>query len=739
MASNAKLLASLGLDTRRFDRAIRGAKNRARGLSREFGKTGQGTRGFSQALRGLTSGRGGLGTATRSMGVMTRTLGGLGRAFLALGKAGGPIGVVAAALLAVVAAATAAIKVMWDLVAASREYSIRVTDIGTLIGATGQAQKDVSREIFESSLSWRFSLQQVADAYYNIASAILDVEKHQEMLNIVQATATANNADLASTTNAVTGLANAYGLEIDGVNKAVNWMSASISKGVTQFTEMSSAIPMLSTVAANAGISIEELFTMFAYLTKTGLGASEAVTQIRSAIFELINPSQDMIDLMREAGYESAAYMIQQEDFLGAWEIIVDKAGGNLEGLIGRKEAAAGLTALLTDEYKEFIPVMQEAAHESVNMKLATMENSDAFEILGTGLSNIKTQLGDELAPIINDVISRHLVGLMSIIMNGVIPALMQFANWTIVTAHRIIHAFNAMFQAIKGAVEVVAAPIRALVRLGVDALEKFGDTTSATYKSMKDFAEYQGLAHAAKDFRDSMDEVFIDSNALKVPDETIKFFRDFSAEDLLERKIGKATEDVLKKELDLKNRSFAVDKQKAKEAEDAAKKAAAAAKKAAAEAERQRKKEEALAKKKAKEEERKRKAEQRAREKAKRDAERKKAAEERAKRAARPRVSPKTINNYIAGNYYELGSSLFGGEGVNIADLLGGVGDGIPRPVHTGVPLPQRVELDKAETIPSYLEKPMVFNIYADTYEGGKMAAAGFEDQWKDIVRQGG
>ena len=748
MASVARLVAELDIDTRKFSSGLRKAKSSASGLSREFGGASRGAGSLGNSLRSLMQGRGSFGAVADAASGLSRGVGGLGKSFIGLAGSGGPITIAIAAVAAFAAASAFAIKMTWDFVAASREYTKKLAEISALSGMSTAKVSEMNQELARISIATVTPINEVAQAHYNVVSAISDESLHMDILTAAMLTARATSADAVTTTNALTGVTNAYGLSASGTAKAANLMATAVKLGVTNMDALASTLPKVTPIAAVAGVTFDEVASSLSYLTKTGLSTAEAGTQLNAAISALIAPSKDMLGVMMDLGYNSGIAMLETEGLAGAYRLLQEEAGGTLEGLIGRKEAFAAAVQLVTDNFGTFNEAFTQAQENAVNLALANLGNKDAFEQLSIAGDALRNMLGAELAPVINQLITNFLPTMVRIIINQLIPAFLQFSNWGLVTAHRIAQAFVFLASSVQSSVELVAAPIRALVGLAARAIEALGDTSSDTYKSMKQFAEYDGLAQAGQRMKSAMKE-FFDPSALQTPQSVIDSFANMQfSDDMFNLQLAKATTDELRAGADAKNQSFLASKEIAKQEEDARKKAAAAAKRADAARKKAERERLAAEKKKKREEEKRLKEEERLRKKAERDKEKARQAEIRAKEkskrastSAAKRVSPKTINNYIAGNYYELGSSLFGGEGLHIADLLGGVGDGMPRQTYTGQPLPPRADLEAVKQVANSLPnfEGATFNIYATGEQEGREAARGFEDEFKRLMRQGG
>jgi TP901 family phage tail tape measure protein len=132
------------------------------------------------------------------------------------------------------------------------------------------------------------------NAMYQALSAGVPADNVIDFMRVAAKASIGGMADLEQVVDGVTSAVNAYkatGLE---AGKASDIMFKSAELGKTTFGELASSMSNVAPVAANAGVSFEEVNAAIAQLTLSGTKTAEATTQIRAAMLALINPMKTL-------------------------------------------------------------------------------------------------------------------------------------------------------------------------------------------------------------------------------------------------------------------------------------------------------------------------------------------------------------------------------------------------------------------------------------------------------------
>lgn len=128
-----------------------------------------------------------------------------------------------------------------------------------------------------------------------------------DAMMVLEKSAELATAGLGQTTEAVdlsTSAINAFGLKGKRAEKAFETIFLTVKSGKTTVAELAQSFGMVAGTAATAGIEFDELMAATAALTTTGLKASVAQTQLRSATLSIIAPTTDMTKALKELNIE---------------------------------------------------------------------------------------------------------------------------------------------------------------------------------------------------------------------------------------------------------------------------------------------------------------------------------------------------------------------------------------------------------------------------------------------------
>ena len=275
------------------------------------------------------------------------------------------------------------------------DFDNAMANVNTILGISGEEARQLNADILKIGGDSLAGPQKVAESFFDIVSGIEGAETQLAILDAAIATSEAGQSDLATTTAALVGVTNAFGLKAQGVARASDIMTQTVGKGVLTMDELAAALPNVTTLAAGLGIEFSEISGALALMTKGGTGAAEASTQLRQAMVALINPNETMKRALDELGFESGQAALEALGLQGALEAIAKTAVVSEEGLaktVGGAEALNAAMVLSSDGAGDFIKnfqgILTPAQEVSAAFLVATGEADDlteAMQLLGIG------------------------------------------------------------------------------------------------------------------------------------------------------------------------------------------------------------------------------------------------------------------------------------------------------------------------------------------------------------------
>lgn len=288
------------------------------------------------------------------------------------------------------------------------------------------------------------------------------------------------------------------------VKELHNFIANDIIAHNTTFEELSASLFQVAPMAATAGISFDEVSAGLATMTKQGVPTNVATTQLRQSIQAMIKPTDEMKGAIEAAGYVSGDAMLESLGFAETLNTLRDASGGSNEILGKMFGSVEGLQAVLalTGENAEMFATDLDAMSESEGAAIDAfneMEKSAGrqMEALKSSMQGIAITVGDELLPVLSDIVEQIKPVIQSIVdwikanpelfatiitVVGVVGALMLALGPLLIMLPGIIAALpvlGAAFAVLTGPVGLIIAAIVALIAIGV-LLWKNWDTIKA-------------------------------------------------------------------------------------------------------------------------------------------------------------------------------------------------------------------------------------------------------------------
>ena len=211
-------------------------------------------------------------------------------------------------------------------------------------------------------------LSDVANSAYEIISSGFD-KSSDEVLHfqkIISTTAKTIRADIDATTNAMTTLANAYGIPIENVQKISDMLFVTVREGKANGNELARTLGLVTNTAAEAGVTLAEMAATISILSRTQ-SASQSMIGFNQMLNSLIKPTQEAQREAERWGIEIGAAALQSKGFTAILTEMHEKIGGNVEAInaiLGNIRAMRAGTALTGRQFENFIQVLREAERE---------------------------------------------------------------------------------------------------------------------------------------------------------------------------------------------------------------------------------------------------------------------------------------------------------------------------------------------------------------------------------------
>lgn len=285
----------------------------------------------------------------------------------------------------------------------------RLATVGVDVAKINPALSSLSKE-----LGGVANKAELAAASYQAASAgFSDTAGNIEILRAATKAATGGLADSQAVTEVLVKTLNAYGLAGTQATKVTDSISKAIELGNQEWTDYTSQLGRVVSIAAIAGVSLDEVNAFIAAATKNGATAEIAFTGLGAAFNTLLQPTKESTEAAAALGIQWNIGGLQAKGFTGLLEELSKKQGANKETvarLLGSQEAMRGVFAANAKGGKDYQMVLEAlgGAAGKTDSDFKTMKDSldNQLKALDTAFKNLSEALGKAFGPTVVVVIS---------------------------------------------------------------------------------------------------------------------------------------------------------------------------------------------------------------------------------------------------------------------------------------------------------------------------------------------
>lgn len=308
----------------------------------------------------------------------------------------------------IVAAATAIIKFGGDFESTTAKLtSLAAVQKGELDG--------VKQHILDLAPAVGIGPVALADAMYRISSTVADTKVAMEILDIAAKGSAAGMGEASVVATALTAVINSYGKENITAKHAIDVLTRAIQDGGAEAKDLAPILANVVPFAAKMGVSLEEVGANFATITKLGVPASEAVTQLTSVFAALTRETPRGTRALKEVGmsYTGLKEEIREKGLHQALLHLTEAFAGNEKGLfavLGRLEALKNImstTGAQADTYVEEVKRMKEA-NGTFNEAFKTITDTMKFQWsqLTAAVEVAAVRMSQTLIPMIKSIVA---------------------------------------------------------------------------------------------------------------------------------------------------------------------------------------------------------------------------------------------------------------------------------------------------------------------------------------------
>ena len=205
-------------------------------------------------------------------------------------------------------------------------------------------------------------------SYQALSAGFTDTASNLQVVEAATKAAVGGLEDVAGVTEVVTKTLNAYNMSGSDAAKVTDSISKAIEFGQVQWSDYTSQLGRVASIAAVAGVSLDEVNAFIAASTKNGATAEIAFTGLGGALNTLLQPTKESVEAAQALGIEWNLAGLKTKGFstlMGELAVAMQTDEVAAVKLLGSQEALRGVfsaNAKGGKDYKEILEGLGGAA-----------------------------------------------------------------------------------------------------------------------------------------------------------------------------------------------------------------------------------------------------------------------------------------------------------------------------------------------------------------------------------------
>ncbi len=302
------------------------------------------------------------------------------------------------AKVALAAIGTAVATAITRSVLMANEFQKAMSNVSTLVDTATIDMQALAYQVIMLSPELGKATELTKGLYQAFSAGALDAKDAMQITTDSAIFAKAALTDTLTAVDVLTTAVNAYGKEVLTTKQASDIFFTTIKEGKITGEELASTIGTSIPLFANVGISLEELSAGLAAMTKQGVSASRATTQMNAIVNSFLKPSLDMKDALADVGAESGAAFLKAEGLTGGLKLLTTAADGDAAALATLVPNVRGLRGVMAlsgvgaQTFKDTLLEMEDA----VGVTQEAFEKQEkTFETYLNSANKIKIVIGN--------------------------------------------------------------------------------------------------------------------------------------------------------------------------------------------------------------------------------------------------------------------------------------------------------------------------------------------------------
>lgn len=299
-------------------------------------------------------------------------------------------------------------------VQAAHDFEISLAEITTIGQGVFTTIDNTADAVLGLSEKFGLPALKVAEGLYQtLSNQVTTAANATKFLDDALGLSIAAVSSTSAAVNALSSIINSYGLSAANAGDLSAKLFKIVELGRLRLEDIGNSLGRVTVVAAELGVSFDEVGAAIAAITVQGVKPAEALTQISSVMQALIKPSEALKATLANLGFTDVQAAIQATG--GVFNLlkkIIDSTGGSLEVLgeefrnVRALRGVLGLLANDADSFNKSLEAIGNAKAFDVQAQIAKVLNTNAkqLDIAIQQVNNSILQLGRESLAVLVDL-----------------------------------------------------------------------------------------------------------------------------------------------------------------------------------------------------------------------------------------------------------------------------------------------------------------------------------------------
>ena len=220
--------------------------------------------------------------------------------------------------------------------------------ISTLFDASDKDLAKFKDDIKDYAAASGVSMEDITKSLAAAIGAGVDYTESLNLMAVAEKLSVATKGDMQATTEVLVGTMNAYGMSTKDAGALADLMFQIIKDGKIEMNDLAASLANVTPIAAAAGIGMKEVGAAIAVLTASGMQPSTAIDALKSAISNIIKPSEQATKLAGELGIEFNAAALKSKGLEAVLKEVAVATGGSADKMALLFGDVTGLASVLT-------------------------------------------------------------------------------------------------------------------------------------------------------------------------------------------------------------------------------------------------------------------------------------------------------------------------------------------------------------------------------------------------------